>query len=422
MCQGMQTLGKAVPAQRHPIEEGKATIHSEEGGSDMATHEVCGVLNGRRSHSRDGKRSGGPLPRPSCISIFSLSKSQTDFAFQTGFGTPGHAVGKTLFSNRFDSDGVSPPPDFVASPLSRHVAEIDSMTQNRKYGQPVAGGQSLPKSGGASQLQSAHSPDTPRTRAFLKKIGGLAQVVDNAKQWEKNYNRKTNASNERKAGKFVFDMSVPRLPAKSQVVNKQPQLWDHQKSQQTENEILETFTQQCLRQDAQFKGGRLGQGRIQRLNERRERVKQQQRQMEKNQKPPFCINERCGQTLWGSEVHEKGKAHLARLQADFEEIKIVSELPDTDTSLNHAYIAAAHIYPKPEYGKDKADMPKQCPSDNSQVTKKNPLRLKRKKPTSRMPRDKPLPSYMRSTVATRLWEEQTKSEKMLPKEQRTSIY
>ena len=48
-----------------------------------------------------------------------------------------------------------------------------------------------------------------------------------------------------------------------------------------------------------------------------------------------------GQPLWGEELYEGGKARQARLQADFDEIRNVVDLPDPATSGGHAYIAAA---------------------------------------------------------------------------------
>jgi hypothetical protein len=382
--------------------------------------------------------------RPTRIPIFNLSESQADFASQTFMGSPGRAVGKSLFAAGFGHGGAPPPPS-VASPLSRHVQEFDAQQhwqqqqqrqQQQQQQQQLGGGRMQPQ-------QIAAAPDTPRTRAFKKKIGGLSTAVDNARQWEKNFASRptrrpdaaTLTARNNKPGKFAFEASVPRLPEKSDVLA-QPQMWDHQKSQQTANETLESFTQQHLREDAQFKAGRLGQGRIERLNQRRQHTEQHQQR--RGQIPGTTVDQRGGQPLWGEqEVYEGGKARRLRVQADFEEIRNVSMLPDPVSSGGHAYIAAAgddfEVFVKPKQPKpnrhQNAGGPKVTrikPPRKSAArgpNKGHGPRVRRKRTANAgSASSKPLPSYMRPTAATRLWKQQTRAEKLLPKEQRTSIY
>ena len=66
--------------------------------------------------------------RPTRIALFNLSDSQADFASQPFMGSPGRAVGKSLFAAGFGTgfgSGGAPPPTNVDSPLSRHIAEFD---------------------------------------------------------------------------------------------------------------------------------------------------------------------------------------------------------------------------------------------------------------------------------------------------------
>lgn len=59
---------------------------------------------------------------------------------------------------------------------------------------------------------------------------------------------------------------------------------------------------------------------------------------------------------------------------------------------------------------------------NKRNEKPNPFKSKlvQRKPEPR--NDKPVPSYMRSTAATRLWKDSTAAEKKKPKSKRTEIY
>ena len=65
--------------------------------------------------------------RPPNIPMFNLSESQVDFATQTFMGSPGRAVGKSLFAEGYGSGLAPPPPKNSLSPLSRHVAEFEAM-------------------------------------------------------------------------------------------------------------------------------------------------------------------------------------------------------------------------------------------------------------------------------------------------------
>ena len=58
----------------------------------------------------------------------------------------------------------------------------------------------------------------------------------------------------------------------------------------------------------------------------------------------------------------------------------------------------------------------------NETKKPNPFKSKlvQRKPEPR--NDKPVPSYMRSTAATRLWKDTTAAEKKKPKSKRTEIY
>ena len=65
--------------------------------------------------------------------------------------------------------------------------------------------------------------------------------------------------------------------------------------------------------------------------------------------------------------------------------------------------------------------PRKRNTANKRTKKSNPLRGKLvRKPEPQQ--NKPVPSYMRSTAATRLWKDSTAAEKRKPKELRTEIY
>ena len=68
---------------------------------------------------------------------------------------------------------------------------------------------------------------------------------------------------------------------------------------------------------------------------------EKQQQNRRNGEKRGTANRPNGQPLWGEELYEGGKARQARLQADFDEIRNVVDLPDPATSGGHAYIAAA---------------------------------------------------------------------------------
>ena len=75
----------------------------------------------------------------------------------------------------------------------------------------------------------------------------------------------------------------------------------------------------------------------------------------------------------------------------------------------------------PVGGNGRKKSPRKRRTANNQTKKSNPLRAKLvRKPEPQ--HDKPIPSYMRSTAATRLWKDSTAAEKRKPKEFRTEIY
>lgn len=332
--------------------------------------------------------------RPPHLPIFDLSGGDADFAMQTFMGSPGRAVGRSLFA-KANAQGSALPPHLIGSPLSRHVAEFDLNLQQQKQQQR---GQNRVVVGSVPQ----GSPDTPRTRAFLSKIGGLSKAVDNARKWENNFAERK-AQN---AGRFAFEASVPRLP-ESRKARDHHEVWAHQKSQQLANNMAESLEQQHLREDAQFLAGRLGckpVGRVDQLH------KQTHSPGWRSQ--PKESDLRSGVELWGGGVSEGGKCRQTRLQADIDSIEGVVNLPDKPEHLLGHRLAVR----KPHKALHEHNNAKGRPKKGSNKSGR------RMQARNKGRHDKPLPSYMRSTAATRQWKEDTRKEKMKPKGQRNNIY
>ena len=158
----------------------------------------------------------------------------------------------------FNND--APPTNMCDSPLSRHVRQFDQMMATQQQPHPTLDINALNHPVNANN-SGQNSPDSPRTLAFRKKIGSLTSACRSAVS--KHPKRPTppklspSPRGHHTGMEFAFGDSTPRLPTRdyNQHGMQQPEMWPHQKSQETNNDALDNFESQEARKSSTFSSG-----------------------------------------------------------------------------------------------------------------------------------------------------------------------
>jgi hypothetical protein len=170
----------------------------------------------------------------------------------------GDGGGKSLFNDSLDNDTNLP-----ESPLSRHVRQFDEMVSGNvncsTSNKPSLNMNALnhPLNRNNTGPDGPDSPDTPRTLAFRQKIESLSLASRFAATSSSEGRRKGSKKSQSPSYDFAFGNSTPRLPTKdyNQHGLQQPEMWPHQKSQETNNEAQDNFDSQKDRKSSIYSSG-----------------------------------------------------------------------------------------------------------------------------------------------------------------------